>query len=156
MGRHLLPCNYMAHRYSAKHWFVPTEHNQFHPHLLRPHSLAIVAGIMIFVQVLFNVSVTGNPTVLGFATDINANKVTELTNQERTKNKLIPLVVNTQLTKAAQDKANDMVKNSYWSHVSPNGETPWSFFVAAGYKYSYAGENLAKDFNTSAGVLAAG
>ena len=143
----------MAHRYSIRHWFVPTKHNQFHPHLLRSHSLAVVAGFMVLVQVLFNASLTGQPNVLGFATDINVGTIVNLTNQERSKGGLGNLTTNAELMQAAQAKADDMFANNYWAHVSPSGTTPWSFFQAAGYQYEYAGENLAKDFNSSAGVL---
>jgi len=56
---------------------------------------------------------------------------------------------------AAQAKANDMVKQNYWSHDAPDGQTPWSFITASGYAYSVAGENLAYGF-ASAGDTVAG
>ena len=96
----------MAHRYSVRHWFVPTKHNQFHPHLLRSHSLAVVAGFMVLVQVLFNASLTGQPNVLGFATDINVGTIVNLTNQERSKGGLGNLTTNAELMQAAQAKAD--------------------------------------------------
>jgi hypothetical protein len=37
----------------------------------------------------------------------------------------------------------------------PSGIQPWYWFGKAGYAYSYAGENLAKDFDTSAGAAVA-
>jgi hypothetical protein len=46
-----------------------------------------------------------------------------------------------------------MLKN-YWAHISPDGTTPWHFINDSGYAYSAAGENLAKDFNISSGVIA--
>jgi hypothetical protein len=40
----------------------------------------------------------------------------------------------------------------HWDHFGPNGETPWQFIRAEGYNYVYAGENLAKGFQTAEGV----
>jgi hypothetical protein len=95
------------------------------------------------------------PDVLGYATDISVEKVLDLVNQERTKNNLSPLSLNTDLSTAATAKAADMFKNNYWAHVSPKGTTPWEFITGSGYKYIYAGENLAKNFETSQDVVVA-
>jgi hypothetical protein len=46
-----------------------------------------------------------------------------------------------------------MFAKNYWSHDSPGGKTPWDFISASGYVYATAGENLAKDFDTSYGVV---
>src|SRR6185436_7850636 len=50
------------------------------------------------------------------------------------------------LNKAAMAKAQDMVKNGYFAHESPQGISPWYWFKQAGYVYKYAGENLAVGF----------
>lgn len=78
-----------------------------------------------------------------------------MTNDERAKNSLSPLVVNSKLSQAAMLKANDMLAHQYWAHVAPDGSTPWKWVDQAGYKYSYAGENLAKNFRTPQTVMAA-
>jgi cell division septation protein DedD len=57
--------------------------------------------------------------------------------------------LNSQLDNAAQAKANDMAARNYWSHDTPDGQSPWTFFTAAGYEYQTAGENLAYGFDTS-------
>jgi hypothetical protein len=46
-----------------------------------------------------------------------------------------------------------MFSNNYWAHFSPQGKSPWDFIVGAGYTYTLAGENLAKNFNDSVGVV---
>jgi hypothetical protein len=46
-----------------------------------------------------------------------------------------------------------MFRRNYWSHYGPDGTTPWSFILDAGYRYEYAGENLAKNFLFSQGVI---
>ncbi|MEK7109692.1 MAG: CAP domain-containing protein, partial [Patescibacteria group bacterium] len=91
--------------------------------------------------------------VLGFATDISIDKLYQLTNEQRQKNNLPSLVLNSALSLAAQKKAENMFTENYWSHYSPDGKTPWDFILGAGYKYEYAGENLAKNFLFSNGVV---
>lgn len=136
-----------------KLWFIPHADNKHQAHLLKFPSLIGLVLVIVLVQVLFNFAVTGRPTVLGFATDINIPSLVQLTNQQRLNSDLPALNINRELTKAAQLKARNMVNKDYWAHNGPDGTTPWTFFNEAGYKYNYAGENLAKDFNTSNGVV---
>lgn len=98
---------------------------------------------------------TKAPTVLGLATDITVPELVELTNKERIKNGLPPLFLDKQLSKAAEEKAKDMFSQNYWAHRAPDDRTPWSFIVNSGYQYLYAGENLARDFSNTEGVLTA-
>jgi hypothetical protein len=62
------------------------------------------------------------------------------------------LKVNALLVQAAQAKANDMASKGYFSHVTPEGKTPWEWIKEAGYSYVYAGENLAVNFTESEDV----
>lgn len=91
--------------------------------------------------------------VLGYATSISAGEVIALSNQQRVNAGLPALGTNAQLNQAAAAKAQHMFANNYWAHFAPDGTSPWYFIGAAGYSYTTAGENLAKDFNTSAGVV---
>lgn len=77
------------------------------------------------------------------------------TNSVRISHLLPPLSVSSQLTQAAQMKADDLVEYNYWSHTSPQGVTGWDFIQKAGYNYSIAGENLAQGFNSAENVMAA-
>ncbi len=79
----------------------------------------------------------------------------DLTNSERTANNIASLKLNPILSEAAQLKADDMVKNGYFAHTSPTGVTPWHWLDIVGYKYNYAGENLAVNFTETADVTAA-
>jgi uncharacterized protein YkwD len=54
--------------------------------------------------------------------------------------------MNPTLNLAAMAKAQDMLTNHYFDHVSPSGTQPWQFFRALGYNYVYAGENLALNY----------
>ncbi len=88
----------------------------------------------IFVLNVFAKSEASNSTILN------------LTNNQRALNNLKVLSENDNLNAAAYAKAQDMFKNQYFEHTSPQGKTPWTFINNAGYDYAYAGENLAIDF----------
>lgn len=85
----------------------------------------------------------------------NAAKVVALVNVERKNAGLKPLVVHTNLTKMAKDKAIDMYKNKYFSHTSPKHGSPFDMMDAYNITYLYAGENIAKGQKTPADVVAA-
>lgn len=92
-------------------------------------------------------------SVLGYATDMSIQSLFDDTNQQRSANGVAGLSLNNQLDQAAQAKANDMAARDYWSHNTPDGQTPWTFITAAGYSYQTAGENLAYGFATAADTL---
>jgi len=81
--------------------------------------------------------------------------ILEGVNKQRLANLLPVLTLNSQLNKAAELKAADMVKNGYFDHNSPEGFTPWHWFDEAGYNFIYAGENLAADFNSPRNIVQA-
>lgn len=94
-----------------------------------------------------------NRNVLGYATDMTVSGLLTGTNQQRAANGLGALALNTKLNSAAQAKAQDMMNNDYWSHISPTGVTPWYWITQAGYSYLAAGENLAYGFATSSDTM---
>jgi len=47
----------------------------------------------------------------------------------------------------------DMINKDYWAHAAPDGTQPWKFFIDFGYKYRYAGENLARDFSNASSAV---
>lgn len=75
-------------------------------------------------------------------------QIIEASNKERIAKHLTILAVNKELSIAAQRKADDMAKNSYFAHYSPAGVSPWDWLREVGYNYVYAGENLAVHFTT--------
>jgi hypothetical protein len=83
------------------------------------------------------------------ASDITINKVIELTNASREGASENDLSLNEKLSRAAENKASDMIAKNYFSHTSPEGVTPWKWIDAEDYDYSYAGENLAMDFQSA-------
>ena len=78
--------------------------------------------------------------------------VVDYANLDRVAERKLPLQTNALLTQAAQLKAEDMARQSYFSHEGPNGETPWLWLDQVGYSYVYAGENLALNFSDSGEV----
>jgi uncharacterized protein YkwD len=68
-------------------------------------------------------------------------------NRDRTDHGLAALKVDATLNLAALAKAQDMIDKNYFAHTSPQGTTPWHWFKAMGYNYSYAGENLAQGYS---------
>ena len=137
----------------AKNVVVPHRKNQYRPHLVRGHGLAIVVAIVVGLQLSYNFVQTGS--VLGQTTAVTANDLLASTNHERESNDVSDLHLNAKLTQAAALKAEDMFKQQYWSHTAPDGTTPWQWFKQTGYEYREAGENLAKGFHSSAGVVTA-
>lgn len=149
------------------HHFVPHHHpdtDEHHPSTSsglgethRGHALsntALFAYFLIFaitVSAFWLVRIKA-PQILGTAT-YSADQIIELTNVKRAENGLPPLKSNSKLATAAQAKASDMFSNNYWAHFSPQGKTPWQFIKSVGYRYIYAGENLARDFNDAQSVV---
>lgn len=134
-------------------FLLPHSGNNHYPHSIRPNFLAFYLAALLTVQLVYNFATTGEIKVLSFATDINQPAIIQLTNGQRQANGVNALQENSLLDQVAQLKAKDMFAGNYWAHVSPSGVTPWFWYDQAGYKYIYAGENLARDFDTSSGVL---
>ena len=71
------------------------------------------------------------------------NEVIRLTNIERAKNGLQPLMTNWELSRVARYKSQDMVDNNYFSHTSPVYGSPFKMMKDFGLSYTTAGENIA-------------
>lgn len=79
------------------------------------------------------------------ATQVSAfeQKVVELTNQERAKQGLPALQLDTELSKVARAKSQDMQAKGYFSHTSPTYGSPFDMMKQFGITYRAAGENIA-------------
>jgi len=137
------------------HFFLPQESNNFKARVLHHSSLSSIIGLILLSQLFLSTLLLVRPDVLGFASQISPERIVELTNQERAKTGAGPLKLNSLLNESAQRKAGDMFAFDYWAHNSPSGRDPWSFFKEVGYKYLFAGENLAKDFSSPEAVVSA-
>jgi len=138
-----------------KDLFTPYPSNNHKARILHPASLSVIVALFLVGQFFLNFFTLVSPSVLGYASNISPEKIIELTNQKRAELGLAPLTNSLLLNEVAQRKAADMFAFNYWAHVSPSGRDPWSFFKEVGYKYIYAGENLARDFMDSPSVVEA-
>jgi hypothetical protein len=130
-----------------RHLFIPHTSNNQKAKILHPSSLGLFVLFLIAFQIVLSFAHRTLPQVLGYASDIPPSEVIRLTNAERAANGLSALSENSILDSAALAKGNDMLAKGYWAHFAPDGTSPWSFFTSFGYKYRYAGENLARDFS---------
>ncbi|MDF2985840.1 MAG: uncharacterized protein K0R50_1350 [Eubacterium sp.] len=80
-------------------------------------------------------------------------KVVELVNAERAKAGLKPLKMNTELSKVATLKSQDMAKNNYFDHNSPTYGSPFDMMKKYGISYRTAGENIAMGQTTPEQVM---
>jgi hypothetical protein len=137
------------------HLFIPHESNNQKAKILHSQSLGLIAVFLIGLQLLLGAVSRTFPRVLGYAANIAPSEVIRLTNEKRAQNSLNPLTENSILDSAALAKGNDMLAKGYWAHFAPDGTSPWTFFVNFGYRYKYAGENLARDFSSAPSAIEA-
>lgn len=136
-----------------QHLFIPHESNNQKAKILHPSSLAIISVFLIGFQFILNFGGKTFPQVLGYAANISPSEVIRLTNIQRQSQGLNSLTENKTLDAAALAKGQDMLAKGYWAHFAPDGTSPWSFFLSFGYKYQYAGENLARDFSDASSAV---
>jgi hypothetical protein len=138
-----------------KDLLIPHEGNDFRPDILERVSV----GVML-ILILLSFAMANIQSLLWIGSDwlvstILPSVIVDLTNDERGTESLLPLKRNETLDAAAKMKAEDMAKNSYFAHYSPEGVSPWYWFDQAGYDYLNAGENLAVHFTESSEVVEA-
>lgn len=135
------------------HLFLPRESNNHRSKLLHHTSIIFVIAILFIGQFVIGFFKTNLPAILGTNIDISSQELLLFTNLKREDESLHPLTLNEELSRAAYLKARDMFENDYWAHTSPTGTTPWHYFKLVNYDYAYAGENLARGFNKSDGIV---
>lgn len=94
-------------------------------------------------------AVVAVPCLLTFsvsASGMTAEETVRLVNEARKSKGLETLSLNESLSLAAQRKMEDMLRNDYFAHTSPEGKSPWNWIESEGYQYEYAGENLAMNY----------
>ena len=132
-----------------KKYFIPHKENDYLPHFFRTGTLVvlvlILGGLSLF---LARVSVFVSRT--DYLAAIYPKLLETLANESRVgASGEKTLSINPLLEEAARFKAEDMAKNGYFAHTSPDGKTPWYWFDKANYVFKYAGENLAINFTDS-------
>jgi len=135
------------------HLLIPHHTNNHRARALHIDALLLYVLVFAIFNVSFRLIYRIHPDILGYATDIRVEQLLTATNAKRQAAGLSSLELNPLLSAAAAQKAQDMFGKNYWAHVAPDGKTPWDFIIANGYRYTIAGENLAKNFSTSTTVV---
>lgn len=137
-----------------KNYFIPYKTNNYQPHLLQPGSVKFIVGFVIILELVFLAHIyLVFPKTFNLLGLVLSDVVVSETNINRVSDDLEPLSISLTLQEAAREKAEDMAKNGYFSHTSPDGKTPWYWFERVGYDFVYAGENLAVNFIDSKDVV---
>lgn len=134
---------------TLRNWFLPHKDTHKKAHLISWEAILIYILLFMLLQLGFSIYSYTKPGVLGINANIDQKRLIELTNVEREKKGLKKVTENEALNLAAKLKAENMLAENYWAHFAPSGKTPWDFITGAGYKFTFAGENLAKNFYTS-------
>ncbi len=132
------------------HLFIPSHRNNFRAKLLHLDFLFVLVLTVVTISSVFGRLEESD--VLGIAKDIRIDQLFQLTNEARTSQGLPPLKYSNQLQFAAQNKGQYMLSQNCWAHFC-GSKSPWNFILDAGYSYEVAGENLAKGFLFSDGVV---
>lgn len=141
----------MKVKHAVKHLFVPHEDNDYKPHIFREVAVSVILFASVFLLgSSFGTSMFMRKTVLGV--QMSSGVLVDLTNENRLADNQPALVRNDKLDRAASLKVDDMIAKQYFSHDSPDGVTPWYWFRKVGYKFLYAGENLAVNFTEAGDV----
>ena len=82
-------------------------------------------------------------------------QVVEIVNRYRAENGLKPLTLNTELSRVARLKSQDMKDKKYFSHTSPTYGSPFDMMKKFGISYRTAGENIAMGQRTPEAVMTA-
>lgn len=130
-----------------KKYIIPHEGNDHTPHLLRETGAVSVCAVIL---IIFSLAL--GQTFLLKHSDLAAvlsPVLVDLANDDREIKNISTLKINPALEAAAKLKAEDMAAKGYFSHMSPEGLSPWYWFDKAGYTFVYAGENLAVNFTES-------
>ncbi len=138
-----------------RHFFLPHPDTHAKAHFISPVGLFVWIALFIILQVSLSLVNTIHPGILGVTANIDYKEVIRLVNLEREKKGLGALKENPNLNVAAYKKGENMIEENYWAHYSPSGKDPWGFILGSGYKYSYAGENLARNFSNAQDAVTA-
>ena len=139
-------------RHHLHDFFLPHERNELRPTLFGATSVAAIIVVVLVLELGVIAQVKFVFPSTSFLASVLPGALETLTNQSRTSAGVAVVTENPLLDQAAQLAASDMAAKGYFAHVSPSGTTPWDWLGEVGYRYSYAGENLAVNFSDSAAL----
>ncbi len=88
---------------------------------------------------------TGDYTTI--SSTVQEQKLLNLLNQDRTRNGLPALSMDSELSALARTKSQDMLENGYFAHESPTLGNAAAMLADSGYDYNGVGENIAHHAN---------
>ncbi|MEI6288125.1 MAG: CAP domain-containing protein [bacterium] len=139
-----------------KDLFIPYFGNNYQPEFLKAKRLIfygstalLVKFIVVFFVLLLPISAWLTPDIASQ----QAKKIIQLTNEVRASVGVAKLQENQLLDLAASNKAQDMITEQYFAHISPDNRSVSDWLRGVGYNYEVAGENLAMGFSDSADVV---
>lgn len=135
-----------------KKYFIPHQDNNYRPHFLRRETAILITVLLVVFELVFFFG-PGRRYYSNFFALVLSVVLVDETNNNRVGQNIPALAVNLLLEEAAKRKAQDMAVGGYFSHIGPDGKTPWEWLREAGYNYRYAGENLAVNFIDSKDVV---
>ena len=110
--------------------------------------LTIVAGTFIGdFRATRRIPMIGTAFYVEESDSVEVDPMVMLINKERLKVNSPMLDNSPLLYESAHLKSQHMCSNNYFSHMAPDGTTPWEFFRVVGYNYRYAGENLSHNIS---------
>jgi uncharacterized protein YkwD len=107
---------------------------------------SVRAYALYFLAIFFAIMLAFFPSFANSQTTDENSEIIKLTNIEREKYNLPPLIFNEELHKLAQLRASDMDELNYFEHTNPYGKKFKDFLPNIDYDYIIAGENLALNF----------
>lgn len=131
---------------------IPHKGNGYKPLLFTASGVAVVVTFLLLLQAAQYVQTRVVLTQTDFLAAVLPGVLIELANEDRSDENLGTLIEDPLLAEAARRKAEDMAARGYFAHVDPDGRQPWYWLNQVGYRYSYAGENLAVNFTDSKAV----
>ena len=141
---------------TLKDLFIPYAGNEYQPHSLRPRRLIFHTIIVLLLQVIIAGFVIFFPTGAFLTPDLmveESRRIIALTNELRQGLKINLLAESPTLNQAAFDKAQDMLLNQYFAHISPENKSLTTWLKSVNYQYDIAGENLAMGFADASEVM---
>lgn len=133
-------------------YFLPHERNGHKPHLFSGASVAALVVVVVLLEGAYLLDTKFIFLRTDFLASVLPSALAALTNQDRAAQGVPAVTEDPVLDAAAQAAANDMAAKGYFAHISPDGKDPWYWLDQAGYRYSYAGQNLAVNFTDSSNV----
>jgi hypothetical protein len=131
-------------------YLVPQKQNNYQPYLLDPKRTVFYTVLFIVIKLIvigFALSIPEPALVAPDVLAFEQEKIVEMVNELRQEKQVPELTRNIKLYTSSQLRANDLAKEEYFNHISPQGKSLAYFIKQANYNYDVAGENLAMGYS---------